>query len=169
MPRKPLKMILRFLGAVVFSGVVLLGALFLTGWKIPFNIPFIGLLLMCSFGILGGLFAAFAPTPLPERYRSRAAQFAECDPEQALADYAHALELGKARNLHVFCQSVLYERAQFHKRLGRRIDAVSDLEAYLASLRTTGGAEAAARIDLVEVEIKRLRQVIEASSSRKGA
>lgn len=96
-----------------------------------FWIPFfiIGPLLLAAIGY------AFSKTPLHGRYMSRAQQYIESNPEQALADFSKTLELSQGRVLQVY-----RERAKLFIKLDRKREAVSDLEKWLANPAKGRGA-----------------------------
>jgi len=156
LPGRGLKERITGLAVAVGSGAILLGIPYLTHGRIPFIV----LLLLFPFLILvsiGGLRKAFGSTSLPERYRTRARSLAQSDTKQALADYAEALKLSENANRPALCRSILEERAQIYKRLGRMDEATNDLDLYVQSLKKTGGAGASVRIAAIEEEIQKLK------------
>jgi tetratricopeptide (TPR) repeat protein len=93
-------------------------------------------LLYCIFPwkwprVLPSLASAFGPTLIGDRYRFRAEDLMESDPEQAVADFTKSLELmpsyvqgGRVR--------VLCLRAEVFKKLGKNAEAMADYEQALA-------------------------------------
>jgi tetratricopeptide (TPR) repeat protein len=78
--------------------------------------------------------SAFGPTLLGDRYRFRAEDLLESDPEQAIADFTKALELApsyvQTGRVRIYCR-----RAEACARLGRTSEAIADLEQALEGWR----------------------------------
>lgn len=103
-----------------------------------FGILFLSIKMIAGFWIgifiLGGITAAFfkvalSREPIADRYAERANKYKESDPEQAVADYTQSIELGNKS------PKVIFERGKLHKKLGRREEALCDLNLAFATSR----------------------------------
>ena len=106
------------------------------------------LLLLAFSCLVGGLAAAFGRTPEYEKYLKRAQRHIEVVPDQALADFARALELAPEKKQ----AGIRKQRGEFYSKLGRREEALADLSAYTASSHVHGGAKVVSEIVGVDME-----------------
>ncbi len=97
-----------------------------------------GLLIVVGLYALGGLtfglYQAFRRTPEYEKHAMRAARHVRDEPEQALADYARALELSPTEKLRV---PYWEQRAKVYQELGRTEEARADLQSYIDHIDRT--------------------------------
>jgi hypothetical protein len=84
------------------------------------------LLCMATFGLVASFAAAVRRTPEFEQYQKRALRHVEASPEQALADFAKALDTAPPKR-HA---EILKQRYELLAKLGRKEEAVADLAAY---------------------------------------
>ena len=107
--------------------------------------------------ILGGItaaafFFALGPQSLAEKYEDRANKYKESDPEQAIADYTKALDLGKTSGK--VSAKIFFERGKLYRKMGRREEALADLNlAYTAGHRTAMKKEIEKEIQAVSAEL----------------
>lgn len=123
------------------------------------EIPALGWLVAAPVGlilIILGVTRGFGAIPLAERFFSRGRSLAATDPDQAYVDFEKALELAERDRRPDFGRSVLAARAELHKKLGRRPDAVADLRVIVSSLRIHVGTSAEIRIAAIEKDIQKL-------------
>ncbi len=130
------------LGALAFGTlavVILVG--FYRGAELPdlgcaITSPVFWIIVAVGAPILG-LVTAFRRTPLHEKYTDRAKRHITLDPDQALADFNHALQLAPEKQKGV----VLKERAKLLQTLGQSQEAARDK---IAAMESEGAYEGAA-------------------------
>lgn len=113
--------------AALIMGLVFVFIIFVLAVQIRGGGFWIGLFI---FGALAaGCFKMAGAGSIADRYEDRAAKYKESDPEQAIADYTKAIELG------IKSTTPIQERAKLYRKLGRRQEALRDFEDFLAKTK----------------------------------
>jgi tetratricopeptide (TPR) repeat protein len=106
------------------------------------------LFLMALAGLIGGIRMCFGSTPEYEKYEKRAQRHVDDVPEQALADLTKALELAPEKQR----ASILRQRGELYRKLGRKQEALADLTAYSSDEHAHKGAAVLSEVVGVDLE-----------------
>lgn len=90
---------------------------------------------------IAGIVSAVRKTPLYKRYATRARRHVELDPEQAIADFSHALEIAPEKEQ----AGLLKERAALYEKLGMEEEATRDELDYTSAEGAYSGGRGVAR------------------------
>jgi len=139
-----------FVGSVVGAAIFVGLAMLFARWEDapPCCASPVTLGLFALSCLVGGLRFTFGRTPEYERYVERAQRHIEAFPEQALADFARALELAPEKQQ----ADILRQRGELYAKLGRKAEALADLSAYAASPHAHKGAKVLSEIVGVDLE-----------------
>ena len=101
--------------------------------------------------LAAGCFKMVGAGSIADRYEERADKYKESDPQQAIVDYTKAMETGSKS------ARPIYERAKLYRKLGRRDEALHDLEnlrntRYYSSVKK----EVEKEIEAIRVELSQM-------------